>query len=870
MIALHRKYNPGFLTDEELVASFCVRTHEFDSMFEMLRDCGGSANPHRIVIGPRGSGKTNLLLRVAAEIRRDADLSSRFFPIIFAEESYEVASAGEFWLEALSRLSAQAPDPETAEALRRTWQELRTVADDRSLGDRCLGALLDFADSLDKRLVLVAENLNAMFADMGDAEDAGWRLRNILQTEPRILLLASATSRFDEIDNPDRALYDLFRVVTLRPLDDEECAVLWESVSGRRRAPETIRALRILTGGSPRLLAIVARFGAELSFRELMAELLDLVDDHTEYFKSHLESLPAQERRVYLALAALWKPANAREIADRARLDTSKCSAQLTRLAHRGAVEVTGGSPRRKLYYVTERLYNIYYLMRRASGPDPLIEALIRFMASYYAPEELKDIGARIAREATGLDAAMQGLHRSAFVQLASLPALETHLRELLDVAPPDFVADFVQTEVDREVPASLEGAWALLDKACSLAEQNRLEEALVVCDDAVRLFVNSESEPSTRLEMVAVLHSLRATILAYLDRSSDALAAYDEAVEGFERCGSPDVLDFTARCLYRKGTVLEQLGRREQAIAVYGEVERRFAESDSPNICRHFAEAVTRKGFALGHLERWEDALAAFEEAIHRFETSDERALMVGVAMAFFGKGVMLSKLERFEEALAAMDAVTSRLDTCLEFTNPEFAVVTMLEKGNVLLAWGRPEAACAAWNDVVRGFGGSQDPEIRFYIACALLNRADVELTERRYGAAVEIASTAVEQHGNESVEIRWRSLVVRAAATLANGNPTACEQDVASILKLLPSLGVLPQEILEALKRLSLDLGPERMRELIVASPSAELMLPLTTALERELGIEYRVAREVEEVAEDIQRDFANLREEAGKEI
>ena len=359
MAATARKYNPGFLTEDQLVDSFCVRTAEFDSMIEMLRECDGSANPHRIVIGPRGSGKTSLLLRVAAEIRRNTDLSRRFFPVVFAEESYEVATAGEFWLECLSRLADQAPRNADDPDLRRTVEDLRTVRDDRALGDRCLGALLDFADRERLRLVLMVENLNMMFEDIAD-EDAGWRLRQTLQTEPRILLLGSATSRFDEIDNPDRALYDLFRVVPLRPLDTEECAVLWEQVSGRARARGTIRALRILTGGSPRLLAILARFGAGLSFRELMAELLDLVDDHTEYFKSHLEALPAQERRVYLALADLWKPATAREVADRARLDTSKCSAHLARLIDRGVVEVAGGGARRKQYYLTERLYNIY------------------------------------------------------------------------------------------------------------------------------------------------------------------------------------------------------------------------------------------------------------------------------------------------------------------------------------------------------------------------------------------------------------------------------------------------------------------------------------------------------------------------------
>ena len=102
MTAPVRKYNPGFLTDEELMASFCVRTAEFDSMVEVLRGCTGTSNPHHIVVGPRGSGKTSLLLRVAAEVRRDQELVVHsFFPVAFAEESYEVASAGEFWLEAL-------------------------------------------------------------------------------------------------------------------------------------------------------------------------------------------------------------------------------------------------------------------------------------------------------------------------------------------------------------------------------------------------------------------------------------------------------------------------------------------------------------------------------------------------------------------------------------------------------------------------------------------------------------------------------------------------------------------------------------------------------------------------------------------------
>ena len=89
-----------------------------------------------------------------------------------------------------------------------------------------------------------------------------------------------------------------------------------------------------------------------------------------EYFKSHIEALPPQERRVYLALAEIWKPATASEVAKQARLPSSHCSAHLKRLASRGAVVETGGTPRRKEYYLTERLYNIYYLVRKGREGD--------------------------------------------------------------------------------------------------------------------------------------------------------------------------------------------------------------------------------------------------------------------------------------------------------------------------------------------------------------------------------------------------------------------------------------------------------------------------------------------------------------------
>ena len=1018
-----RKYNPGFLTDEEIVASFCVRTMEFELLVEVLHECTGSSNPHQIVIGPRGSGKTSLLLRVAAEVRRNAALASRCFPVVFAEESYGVATAGEFWLECLTHLATQAPRHEDDPNLCRTVDELRAIRDDRALADRCLGALLDFADRHDKRLVLLVENLNMLFRDMADP-DAGWRLRKVLQTEPRIIVFASATSRFDEIDHPDRALYDLFRVRTLRPLDTNQCAVLWETVSGRRPARETVRSLEILTGGSPRLISIVARFGDGLSFRELMADLLDLVDDHTEYFKSHLESLPAQERRVYLALAALWKPATTREIADHARLETSTCSAQLSRLGERGVVRPAGGSARRKQYYLTERLYNIYYLLRCRRGPDRLVEALIRFMESFYSATELKDIGARMVHDVGGLGVEMRSLHRVALERLMDLPALAEDRGELLAIMPgsvtegpgpvelaalepfqtasafgvehreedtvtacdeeirrsgesqiaadlervakalvkkgvalgeqnrpqdalgaydkairrfgesetpalltavaaalvnkgatldklnrtqdalntydevirrfgegetpallaPVAVAlankgvaldkqnrpqdalavydEVVRRVGERETPALLESvAKALVNKAAALRDLNRPQDALAACDEVIRRF--GESETPVLLESLAAALANRGAALGDLHRPKDALAACDEVIRRFGDSETPALLKSVAAVLVSKGKVLYGLNRPEDTLAVCDEVVCRFEDSETPALLKSVANALVNKGVVLGSLNRPQDALAACDEVIRRFGESETPVLLESLAAGLVNKSALLIEVNRLLDALAACDKVVHRFG---DSEGPAFlkpVAEALVNKGMVLAALNRPQDALAAYDEVARHVGENNTSALSGLVGEAMLRRANVEMMSRQYEDAAATAGRLLDRRHAGSPEQQVLCHAIRARAIIAGDDPSACEHDVQAVLALLPQLSFASTRSIMALITLSVDLGPRRMRELIKASPSAHLLFPLTTALDRELGQEPRVAQEVDEVAQDIQRRMLELR-------
>ena len=772
MTASVRKYNPAFLTDAELVASFCVRTSEFASIVEALHESTSASNVHQIVIGPRGSGKTSLLLRVAAEIRQEESLSRRLLPVVFPEESYCVATVGEFWLECLRRVADQVPSREGGPDLRRTVEELRTIQDDGALADRCLGAIQDVADDAAKRLVLIVENLNMMFRDMPDANRAAWQLRHTLQTDARIILLASATSRFDQIDHPDRALYDLFRPLQLRPLNTDECATLWAAVSGQRREPTTIRSLEILTGGSPRLLAIVARLGGGLSFQDLMAQLLDLVDDHTEYFKSHLESLPAQERRVYLALAELWKPASTREIAERARVDTSKCSAQLKRLVERGAVVVAGGSARRKLHYLAERLYNIYYLLRSGRGPDRLLEALVRFMTSYYSPKELKDVGTRLIADLSTADAEMEHLIQSALTTLLTSPELLEHRSELFAKIPGE-VADAVTRN-----------GLADAEKVIRLAGEHRDQ-----------------------------------------GRTEEALSTYDEFVS---RYGALDKLSFgVTTMLQRKGLLLAEVGRFKEALAAHESAERHLLRQPSVEDASSFdwlAASLVRAGKAavLCELGRINEALAESGKLVKGFAESDDKLMAAVVAHTLMAMGSCLRRAGRMEEALAAYSTIVSR-------------------------------------------FGKTTERDVRQVVGEALVSKANIELLLTRLSAAINTTTEAI---GAYHVEVSSESLLaahaIRALARLLDGcSESEYEGDIQTVLKTLLQLDNTPPMVIQTLMLASITFGAATVRDWILTSPAADHLLPLTTALEQELGLETRVAQEVEEVAQDIRQDIGQLR-------
>ena len=407
-----RKRNPGVLqSDAEVTAQFVVREHELATVLEVLRgNVDADSCQHTLIVAPRGRGKTMLLARVAAELRADAELASRLLPVRLMEESDEVFSAADFWLEVLFylALAVDKQRPEFARSLRDTREDLTSRWGERELDERALAAVLEAADTLGKRLVLMVENLQALCANADS--DFGWKLRKTLQMEPQIILVATATSRFEGLDDASEPFFELFRIVSLAPLNTAQCGRLWEVVSGEPTSEREIRPLEILTGGSPRFLVIVAGFARHHSLLRLMEELVRLIDDLTDTFRGDLQALPKTERRVFLAIADLWQPSTTGEIAARARMDVRPVSTMLGRLVEQRGAVVRTGTGRKRLYAVAERLYSIYYKLRRERDEAAIVQGLLHFMAAFYRAAELA--GRRAAEPELQAEVATALFHR--------------------------------------------------------------------------------------------------------------------------------------------------------------------------------------------------------------------------------------------------------------------------------------------------------------------------------------------------------------------------------------------------------------------------------------------------------------------------
>ena len=732
-----RKFNPGILqSDEEVINQFVVRNRELGVVLDVLQgNIGSPSCQHILLVAPRGRGKTMLLARVAAELRTDHAFSERLLPVRFMEESQEIFSLADFWLETLFYLARThvAQDRQLSRELQEVHAALATEWHGRELEERARATVLETTDRLGKQLVLMVENLQTLCGNVDD--DFGWKLRRVLQSEPQIILLATATSRFKGLDDAREPFFELFRILRLDPLDTGECQRLWHMVSGDTASEREIRPLQILTGGDPRLLVIIGDFAQHRSLRQLMEEMVRLIDDHTEYFRGHLDVFAKTERRVYLAVIDLWQPSTTGEIAARARMDVRPVSALLGRLVERGAVRAEGNG-RKLMYAATERLYSIYYKLRRERDEAAVVRNLIRFMAVFYTECELDDWSREVTLEAAEWPPIRHGLMQavSESPQISRIFSDETW-PELGRTSKRSAAIDYTQ-------------ARGILDEITAAIDKKAFERVIDIADRF--LSCQRAGLPQVPDWLVASIVSTRSFAYEGLNEPEAELAIYDELVERFGSGEAPELQGHVAIVLLRKGITQEQLGEDRAAIATFDEMFERFGNSNAVELQKWVAKAQVSKGGALERLGNSEAAIAIYDEVVERFGDNEALQIEMEVARALVRKGIAQKQLSDNKAAVATFDEMIKRFENSSAQELHDWVAEALVTRGLVLEQLGESAAAIATYDEAVERYGGSEAPEVEVQVARALVNKGFRQVLLGESRAAIGTFDRAVERFG------------------------------------------------------------------------------------------------------------------------
>ena len=393
------------------------------------------------------------------------------------------------------------------------------------------------------------------------------------------------------------------------------------------REPERLRTLYDLTGGNPRVLALIYQLLERRETGDVFADLEALLDLVSPYYKARVEDYAtAQQRSVIDAIALNWDPITSHDLSAKAGIEITTTSSHLNRMKKDGFIEEVATSGARSGYQLVERFLNIWYLMRHGTRRTRLrLQWLTKFLSRLYGVEELGRM-AREARNEAG-SCVWHPDYREAVIaafqesSLTSAPMLmservETITRKVLGQSATDEVPNTRQLGATRQTREA-SAIEALRNRANKFTGRRDFASAVRVLDEIVLRF-DADSEPALSEAVASALVS-KGYNLGRLGRREEAVAVYDDVVARFGAASEPALREPVARALVYKGADLGALGREKEAIATFDEVAVRFDASDVSSMRDFVQDALWQKGNILfDDLGDLEGAESAYSEAVN------------------------------------------------------------------------------------------------------------------------------------------------------------------------------------------------------------------------------------------------------------
>ena len=358
-------------TDPKDLEAILVQRHQLlGDAVERIRESVLTGNKHHLLfVGPRGCGKTHVATLLVSRLTADPALAGHM-RIAWLNEDATCTSLLELFVQIHTALERRYPDAYRA--------EMAAPAYDLEPGD----ALTFMADHLlaslgPRTLVLVAENLDALFDGLGDSGQK--QLRAFLQENPRISIVATAQRLVESLADRASPFFGFFQTEHLKPLTVDEATELLRKIARVRGNPEVaaflatnrgrarVRALHHLAGGNHRIYSVLAQFITRDSLDTLLGPFLKMVDELTPYYQERIRWLPPLQRRIVEHLCAREGTTPVKEIAQKLFATPQTISKQLQELREKGYVS-SHPRGRESLYEISEPLLRICVEVKENQG----------------------------------------------------------------------------------------------------------------------------------------------------------------------------------------------------------------------------------------------------------------------------------------------------------------------------------------------------------------------------------------------------------------------------------------------------------------------------------------------------------------------
>jgi len=405
-------FSPRWADPDLLEKTSIGRKALIDKLEQLAIEGAGGPNKYqRLLIGPRGSGKTHVLKVLHTRLWRRPALREKLLIIYLLEDELGVASIVDFLVRLLRAVVAAHPGNKALAADLDALYDLPAQSQQR----RAVDLLLQTAGSRD--VLILMENLGVTFdSKQGFGRKGQQALRDLVQQNPRFMIFATAQALLDGISEPNAPFFEFFKIEPLKRLSRDESIELLVTMAEAYGMPGVVEYLKTpqgigrvhaiydFTGGNHRLLVNFYEVLAADSLSRLSDLFIEALEPLKPYYQEQMRSLSAQQQKIVQFLSVARTPKTVKEIARGCLVTSNTVSSQMQALLDRRLVErIPQG--RETYYEVSETPFRICHEADLDEGAPTRL--FVDFLGNLYTAKELerRALGFRLLAKGADPDA---------------------------------------------------------------------------------------------------------------------------------------------------------------------------------------------------------------------------------------------------------------------------------------------------------------------------------------------------------------------------------------------------------------------------------------------------------------------------------